>query len=379
MSNDNESASLFFKDGSSDKEYHAQLIAQDTGFVVNFQYGRRGAALQSGTKTAQPVEYAKAKRVYDKLVAEKVGRGYSSGTAGVPYSSPTSADFTGIVPQLLNPIPESAVMHYIKDDAYVMQEKFDGVHFLLNRTANGTVGINKRGLSVSYPLGLSAAMDKLQDALVEVADPQPFTACFDGERIGDKYYVFDLLHHKNKDLRNTPYFSRLATLGHILDAVNLENVIKVPTFFRTSEKLAEFNRIRAQGGEGVVFKRLTGISVPGKSAGSEDQIKFQFRGLITCFVTSVHDSKRSVGVSLRNSDADQDVFMGNVTIPVNHPIPVVGDLVEIQYLYAYRNGCLYQPVYQGKRTDQLLEDCVTSKLKYKAETAAAEDDEDSVE
>lgn len=72
-----EKISLFFTEGSSDKVYHAQLEPKNDGFVVNFQYGRRGATLQAGTKTADPLPYDKAKKIYDKLVAEKKGKGYT--------------------------------------------------------------------------------------------------------------------------------------------------------------------------------------------------------------------------------------------------------------------------------------------------------------
>lgn len=50
-----ESVSLFFKEGTSDKEYHAQLEPKDSGWIVNFQYGRRGSALRAESKTPQPL------------------------------------------------------------------------------------------------------------------------------------------------------------------------------------------------------------------------------------------------------------------------------------------------------------------------------------
>jgi bifunctional non-homologous end joining protein LigD len=62
------------------------------------------------------------------------------------------------------------------------------------------------------------------------------------------------------------------------------------------------------------------------------------------------------------------VSAGNVTIPVNHSIPEVGVVVEVRYLYAFRqSGCLYQPTYLGVRDDIAVGDCKTSQLKFKAE------------
>ena len=68
--------SLYFKEGSSDKEYHAQMVKSGKGVVVNFQYGRVGNALQSGTKTPTPVSEEEADKIYTKLVKEKMGKGY---------------------------------------------------------------------------------------------------------------------------------------------------------------------------------------------------------------------------------------------------------------------------------------------------------------
>jgi bifunctional non-homologous end joining protein LigD len=48
--------------------------------------------------------------------------------------------------------------------------------------------------------------------------------------------------------------------------------------------------------------------------------------------------------------------VGNVTIPANHALPKVGDLVEVRYLYHYPGGSLYQPIYLGSRSDKDLPD-----------------------
>src|SRR5438045_2000611 len=70
------SVSLFFKEGKSDKEYHAQLEPKDGGWVVNFQYGRRDSALRGDTKTPQPLPYEEAESLYLKLIREKLAKGY---------------------------------------------------------------------------------------------------------------------------------------------------------------------------------------------------------------------------------------------------------------------------------------------------------------
>lgn len=70
-------ARLAFREGSSDKVYEVDLVeVASCQYVVNFRYGRRGGALRDGTKTATPVPLAKARSIYDKLVAEKTAGGY---------------------------------------------------------------------------------------------------------------------------------------------------------------------------------------------------------------------------------------------------------------------------------------------------------------
>ena len=60
-----------------------------------------------------------------------------------------------------------------------------------------------------------------------------------------------------------------------------------------------------------------------------------------------------------------------MAIPANRPIPAVGALCETHYLYAYRGGSLYQPVYKGERDDVSDADCGIGQLKFKAEARLA--------
>ena len=68
--------SLYFQQGSSDKEYHIQVEEEGGGYVVNFQYGRIGHRLKSGTKTPNPVSLGEAERIYYKLLQSKEVKGY---------------------------------------------------------------------------------------------------------------------------------------------------------------------------------------------------------------------------------------------------------------------------------------------------------------
>ena len=96
-----ESVTLYYREGASDKVYQCQIEPAGERFVVNFAYGRRGSTLNTGTKTNVPVDYDSAKRIFDKLVKEKQGKGYTPGESGTPYQH-SEQQPSGIFPQLLN-------------------------------------------------------------------------------------------------------------------------------------------------------------------------------------------------------------------------------------------------------------------------------------
>ena len=70
-----ESVELAYSEGTADKVYRVQLEKDGDNWTVRAEWGRRGKALQSGVK-ASPVPYPEAKRIYDKLIAEKTRKGY---------------------------------------------------------------------------------------------------------------------------------------------------------------------------------------------------------------------------------------------------------------------------------------------------------------
>lgn len=122
------------------------------GSACRTPYSRRGATLNTGTKTTSPVDYETAKDIYDKLVREKTGKGYTPGENGTPYQSTGQEDrATGILPQLLNPIDEEQVERLLKDDAWVMREKHDGRRTLIHKQGPTIRGINRKELVVGLP------------------------------------------------------------------------------------------------------------------------------------------------------------------------------------------------------------------------------------
>lgn len=68
--------SLKFIEGSSAKGYKCEIAPNGGGWDVKFAYGRLGTAFTTGTKNPKPVSYNEAVKIFNKLVAEKTGKGY---------------------------------------------------------------------------------------------------------------------------------------------------------------------------------------------------------------------------------------------------------------------------------------------------------------
>jgi len=78
-----EATRLFFKEGSSDKEYRIQIEENGNGtYEVNAQWGRRGNACNSGCK-GSGLSLSEAQEVYRKLMDSKIRKGYEES----PYQS----------------------------------------------------------------------------------------------------------------------------------------------------------------------------------------------------------------------------------------------------------------------------------------------------
>lgn len=345
----NESIELAFKEGSSDKVYKAELKEEDGGFVVNFAYGRRGNALATGSKTTAPVEYEVAKKAYDKLVKSKTAKGYKpeGDQADLGIQVVDKSD-TGIRPQLLNEIAEADVDKYLTDDRYCMQEKNDGRRKMLSYTGSTVIGANKKGFETPVTKQMQQDCQKIKGA-----------AILDGEDMGDKLLVFDMLSYPNM-----AYKDRVAILEDILPTT--QSLELVMTAWTTKEKVEMYNHLKRTKAEGVVFKLVDAPYTAGRPASGGSQFKCKFYESASCIVSGHHATKRSI--SLDVYDDNDLIDVGNVTVYPNQKMPDIGAIVEVKYLYYYPGGSLYQPVLLSIRDDVDMRECLVDKLKTKRET-----------
>ncbi len=345
-----EEISLFYKQERSDKVYNVSLEESADGYLVNFAYGRRGSTLKTGTKTQTPVEYEKAKKIYDKLVLSKSAKGYipDEDTTPTAYMVDAEQRKTGVHCQLLNQIDEEELVALFESDDWWMQEKKDGKRMLLQKSDSETIAINRKGLSVGAP-----------QSMIESANAVEKSFIIDGEAIDERLYLFDILSYDDEDVKGKTYAERYALLDSLAFGSNISVVNLAST---EEEKKTLFDRLEAENSEGVVFKKKESPYQAGRPNSGGTQLKFKFYKTASVIVSVIND-KRSVGVNL--IEEGKEVFVGNVTISPNRDVPKKDEIIEVRYLYAYKGGSLYQPTFLGVRDDIERAECLMGQLSFK--------------
>lgn len=358
------SISLFYKEGKSDKEYRIFIEPKGSKYLVTFAYGRRGNSLTNGKKTENPVSLEEATEIYDKLVHKQRLKGYSEEEGAIPYvGSDKEERITGVLPQLLNNVEEEGLEKLFADNTYCMQEKKDGKRILLRKTDEKLEAINRKGLLVGFPSGLEIAAKLINEDFI-----------LDGELIGDKFWVFDVLEFRgfNSLIMHYPYKQRNSILTSLFNGQsNIKDIQLLETYTTSVTKRTAFKIIKEQGGEGVVFKKMDAEYKPGRPSSGGTQLKFKFVQMATCIVLGPGPKgKRSVEIGLYDKDGEI-APVGKVTVLPNFSVPKKGSLIEVKYLYYNPGGALYQPIFCGKREDKDKPDKISS---LKAKQAIEEEE-----
>lgn len=353
------SASLYFREGSSDKEYHARVEKRGDGFVVSFAYGRRGSTLQTGTKTQHPTSLSEATQIWQKLVAAKEAKGYQRGGNGdsknvpAPTAQAPARPRVGALPQLLNELPEEELPAFLKlhGDSWGAQEKHDGKNLVVAKFQFAVNATNKDGQACDISLAIANEVAALDG---------DFTIM--GEGMGERLAVHNIVEMDGHDCRPATYQSRHDVLKALIGK-RKGQVFVSPLIVGAKNILAFYKKLKAANAEGMVLKDLEARHTEGRPNSGGTQFKVKFWADCSCIVGAINTA-RSVAVKLG------DVWMGNVTIPPNHQIPPVGAVVDVKYLYAYKGGSLYQPQYRGVRDDVKPSDCTIAKqrIKFKGES-----------
>jgi bifunctional non-homologous end joining protein LigD len=358
-----QTVTLFNRTPGRDAVYILELKEVDGRWQLFYSNGRRGSTLTTKPVT-QPVAYEIALKAFESKKRSKLAGGYhpaeyfGEGDASAQTHVATSDGEreTGVFPQLLTEADEREADEFIRDSAWWMQEKFDGKRIILDVTSGRVRAINRRGLVCGISESIRSAAVALSS---EFGDFR-----LDGEAMGDTFVVFDCHSINVYDLSGCAYSARLSNFTGLVrqmpPALRLADVWMTET-----EKAEHFARIKAEGREGVVFKRHAAPYTAGRPNSGGDQRKVKFTATVTVVVERVN-AKRSFSM-LAYVDG-QPTNIGNCTVPANRELPTAGQFIEVRYLYSYPGGCLFQPRYVDLRDDLTLADVAAQPaLKYKAE------------
>lgn len=358
---------LFFTQGSSDKEYQVSLYQDEKGYYVETANGRRGKPLRPLLKTPEAVALDAAEKIYEKAIKAKTSKGYTECESGDAFVGSKEAgeitDFKGMQP---NPITLEDARKLIAREptGWVVGQKHDGERCFISANAEtGEVyGANRKGLKRPLP-------EKVVNAILGGLREQEITECkLDGELMDGWYAIFDVLSWNGTDQRNCTLEARRWIINaDLCDTFNASDVIHVECLLDAELAFEQmFADTKAAGAEGVVLKSLTSIYDIRRPATGGHILKLKHTADDSFVVHQHNEGKRSVGISAYDANGIL-VEVGNVTIPVNHDIPAIGTIIDVNYLYAYEGGSIFQPVFKKVRSDIYAEDCVLSKLKYKVE------------
>ena len=139
-----EHTTLYYRQGASDKMYQASITPKDGGFVVPFaSAGADHAANRHEDES--PVPYEKAKAIYDKLVGQKLGKGYSPARRTPLQYTEREAQTTGSCRQPAEPIEETEEAPTGRKIPRPAAGEIQWPGQLIKKPGETVIGINRRG------------------------------------------------------------------------------------------------------------------------------------------------------------------------------------------------------------------------------------------
>lgn len=232
---------------------------------------------------------------------------------------------------------------YILSDNWAMSQKLDGQRVIVECGERSVKAYNRQGLERDLPDSVATPL---------MATPNKFI--FDGELLGNDYWVFDIIEIPTGSIRSHPWVQRQELLSVLVSDGQFPNMHKVQQYFDYDAKQTFFERCVAESAEGVVFNSLSAPYSAGRSAGV---LKCKFISEVDCFIIGEKEGDRDNFVLAVYRDGE--VFpCGKVSaLTGDGPDLKVGDVCTVECLYSTKAGRLFQPTKPRLRTDKSAEEC----------------------
>jgi ATP-dependent DNA ligase len=256
---------------------------------------------------------------------------------------------------------------YIRDDQWVAQLKADG-HRLLVCVEDGQVSaLGRNG---------QAKMSGLSHRLLsqfEVFDKGKWI--FDGELIGSKLVLFDLIEAPTYCAPNMAFTERYRVLTTLYQDVwrpDADVILVLPVATGAEAKLTMVRAAEQEQREGVMLRHVTGTYRGG--ARSAHLLKCKFTKEADCIIYDLNtNGHENVELVLLDPDGKFPAATGYPAgiLPIGSasaigkkPKPEKLDVWEVRYLYVVDpdRPRLYQPRLMRKRTDKDLQECLVDQI-----------------
>jgi len=356
---------------TSDKVYIIEHRRDGDGDRVVCFGAARGKGLREYNKTPDAVSPGRAEQIAEKVVKEKLKKGYqiegrSEGLASAPAMMQSEKFIAK--PMLLNPASVEEAMELVKarPGAFAAQIKFDGERRGIDVDHVGVAASNRRGASIIMNAEMAEVFGRLSPDTIG----RGFT--LDTEDMGQTIKVFDVLKWEGQCLKDKPLSIRVNAMkafAALVQKTGAESKIQVALpVAQTAESLsALISKTRADNEEGIVLKDLNSPYREGRPNSGGPWRKIKYVEDIEVLVAQIVEGKRSVEMWIKTPEGPEFwLNCGRVGVPSNYPMPEVGEVAKVEYLYAYAGGKLIQPVWKGIRRGYGKDDvaCV-SDLKFK--------------
>lgn len=249
--------------------------------------------------------------------------------------------------------PTLSLQEYLNDDNLALEPKYDGSRIIVNVIGDSVSGFNRLGLLTWFFSSYTAFSD-----LRKVCKNDE-EWMFDGEYIDGRIYIFDLLHVPSGYLLEKPFSYRSALLRKLFyDRPPMCTEI-VPQAIGTEAKTKLFERCEGLGIEGVVFKKLDALYVPGSRTNS---IKFKFWKEADFCIRELNKGgkKESVEIGLYTGTGWDYLTGARLISKYSHL--KVDDVVTVRYLRVSEDKHLINPTIVRPRTDKYPTQCTVDQL-----------------
>jgi hypothetical protein len=373
------SVSLHYTDGGrSDKVYNIQI--EEVGpnqFDVTGYNGKTGGTLTPRKQNDSPVSLSEAERLFAELEHKKVNHrttpyvvlsrnGAATPPTPQPSSPTTTQESTGFVANHPKKISEDEALRLLSNDDYFVEQKCDGEFMSVLYRLNRVTASNKRGNGIPVPPKIATAIRQL----ASLASCE--TIGLAGEYLDSTLHIFTIWEKNGTSLMTLPQNLRVAVKEKLeqlfaehLAASTKKNSLKfVYTAKTQSDKTVLYETIKANAGEGVVFKHR------------ESDISFKYKLYETTEVLLVANSKRSAECFAYHEGTLTS--LGSVTIPHDSTYHEIKDanlrqqpvVASVKYLYLSAPpaigptcGQLTQSSFLRFRPEFDEHSCVTTELK----------------